>query len=1196
MISTEETTITANPAAGSNVAVPYPYRFDEEEHLNVTRISTAGVRTDLVEGVDYSVSGAGNTAGGTVTVFTVTAEDKIVIERIKPITQEHNLVTGGPLKAEELEGELDKGAMIDQQLQEGAERTIAVKSGEPKPVVSSAENRKSTFPVWDANGDYSEYTAAQIWASLPVPAGTVSNQGTVAFADKAARDAATPEVGQLAVQVNTNIVYEENGASAGDWVQVSVPLIESYAALAALDAREYDDKTRVHLVSYNANKFDKGAGVFVLDKSLSVIGGGNTGTVIDGLNVTDSYWRRQYEGNPTAEMFGAIPNDSTFDCRPAIQACLDAHQFCQLGKGTYFSRALTGPSSTAHAVSIFIGEGETIAGAGKGKTILKLPDDSIADSNWAGTPPADVAEVDANHSSARRAHMIGSGDANNVFVFFSDGEVSNSTVRDLSIDLNGNGQTLYDADRVCLAAVVLTGKNLLIENVDVTGHRSGANAECFSLSMSSDHNGSANDNRIGDILGCSVHDPADGNNPKEITSILASGKPKASDSSQHFAVTVQNCHIYNLFKTGSQQSTVTGITPAGYGVLIANNTANNIDGAWMWWNAFTATGDVMTVNNVGHRVGTGVSLSLTHPRIQYERIYFHNNVFSIGISPGAGVGRYGFYHFSTANATGTSGVATTASSDPNIVLTSPRSGLAGFVRARVYLTGLSGVGIPDAVYFIVAATDTTIQVSATSLGSALTPTGVAVGTYLLKDGYVNGMEFSDNKIYNLDPSDSGMIGIYVLSNREQYTETNNGDFDNYSFLRNMIDAPNVDNSFLVKGAIIKDFDTFVRARGNVDRVGKLLRYKYNHYSIDYPAGASGNHYYQQEDVSDQSAIVAEEFVSPSPGFDRGWVLTETTASALTLANEDVAEQVGVAQLSMAAPAGSPTIPSTIGDWSSLTLPTGIAANTGNFDYVLDVTIRLAEWLQSTDKWWQLYVGLLSPITDNNSPVAAHHQPIFSDGIYFEPLYAGVPDQRLKVKTNHAIYNDERDLADGQGDTDYIRMRVTIKGDFSYASAFGNGEATWGFQTMKAGEDADKCQGGVSRLFTSTEVNTTNEQINIPAHNYVNEQRVQFITTGTLPAGLSLATDYYVTTAGADHVTVSTTTPAGTPVDLTSGGTGTHQISPQAEDDVAVVMPTSATLYPTILIGSQATTGGSASIIRIANFNLRKVRISEHSGI
>ena len=68
------------------------------------------------------------------------------------------------------------------------------------------------------------------------------------------------------------------------------------------------------------------------------------------------------------------------------------------------------------------------------------------------------------------------------------------------------------------------------------------------------------------------------------------------------------------------------------------------------------------------------------------------------------------------------------------------------------------------------------------------------------------------------------------------------------------------------------------------------------------------------------------------------------------------------------------------------------------------------------------------------------------------------------------------------------------------------------------------------------------------HGYKNGLKVQLTTTTTLPAGLSLATDYYVIYLSANTFSLATSAAlalAGTAIDITSTGTGTHTITPQA---------------------------------------------------
>lgn len=217
MISTTTTTTVTTPSAGSNVAVPFPQRFDEEEHLVLYRVTSAGVRTTLTEGVHYSVAGTGDEGGGTITVFTVTAGDTIIASREVDITQQQDYVTNDRFPAAGLETQLDKQIQIDQQLNNGLGRAIKVLPGEPNPVVSARADRESTFPVWDGSGDYAEYTAAQLLAALPFGPGGLTT-GTAIWPDDSARASKVPLfAGQVGVQIDTGRIYTATGTTAGDW-------------------------------------------------------------------------------------------------------------------------------------------------------------------------------------------------------------------------------------------------------------------------------------------------------------------------------------------------------------------------------------------------------------------------------------------------------------------------------------------------------------------------------------------------------------------------------------------------------------------------------------------------------------------------------------------------------------------------------------------------------------------------------------------------------------------------------------------------------------------------------------------------------------------------------------------------------------------------------------------------------------------
>ncbi len=80
-----------------------------------------------------------------------------------------------------------------------------------------------------------------------------------------------------------------------------------------------------------------------------------------------------------------------------------------------------------------------------------------------------------------------------------------------------------------------------------------------------------------------------------------------------------------------------------------------------------------------------------------------------------------------------------------------------------------------------------------------------------------------------------------------------------------------------------------------------------------------------------------------------------------------------------------------------------------------------------------------------------------------------------------------------------------------------------------------------------DVDITNNQITETAHGYATGAKIDLTTSGTLPAGLS-ATAYYLIAADANHYKFATSQAnalAGTAVDITGYGIGTHTTTPTA---------------------------------------------------
>lgn len=141
----------------STTAFAVSFYFLASSHLRVTLRAASGVETVQVLNTDYTVSGDGNPAGGTVTMTTAPATGQtLVIQRNVPFTQEVDYQPNDPFPAESHEQALDKLTMEAQQLNETIGRSIKLS---PTNTMTSTEitvgpaDRANKVLSFDASGE-----------------------------------------------------------------------------------------------------------------------------------------------------------------------------------------------------------------------------------------------------------------------------------------------------------------------------------------------------------------------------------------------------------------------------------------------------------------------------------------------------------------------------------------------------------------------------------------------------------------------------------------------------------------------------------------------------------------------------------------------------------------------------------------------------------------------------------------------------------------------------------------------------------------------------------------------------------------------------------------------------------------------------------------------------------------------------------
>lgn len=171
---TVSTTNDREDYVGTGTTGPFAYGFKifEAEDLLVTQRSVSGVETTLTLTTDYSVTGVGNSGGGSVTLVEELADDEVLtIRRRLELVQATDIRNQGTFYPEVHEDAFDRLLMIDQQQQDELDRSLKL------PETVSPEDVDPTLPVpspnlaivWNSDGDGLENRALDSTADVALP-------------------------------------------------------------------------------------------------------------------------------------------------------------------------------------------------------------------------------------------------------------------------------------------------------------------------------------------------------------------------------------------------------------------------------------------------------------------------------------------------------------------------------------------------------------------------------------------------------------------------------------------------------------------------------------------------------------------------------------------------------------------------------------------------------------------------------------------------------------------------------------------------------------------------------------------------------------------------------------------------------------------------------------------------------------------
>ena len=147
---------------GSTTQFAYGYKiFADSDLIVIIRVNSTGTETVKTLTTHYTVAGAGDASGGSITFTsgnTPASGETVVIIREVPQTQAIDYIANDPFPAESHEEGLDRGTMTTQQVQEELNR--AIKLSRTNTMTSTefstgATDRANKVLAFDSSGEIS---------------------------------------------------------------------------------------------------------------------------------------------------------------------------------------------------------------------------------------------------------------------------------------------------------------------------------------------------------------------------------------------------------------------------------------------------------------------------------------------------------------------------------------------------------------------------------------------------------------------------------------------------------------------------------------------------------------------------------------------------------------------------------------------------------------------------------------------------------------------------------------------------------------------------------------------------------------------------------------------------------------------------------------------------------------------------------
>jgi len=437
---------TANYTAnGSTTTFAYPFKIFANSDLVVSLRNTAtSVETVQVLNSAYTVTGAGNNAGGNVVFGTAPASgNTVLIRRELPLTQETDFVPNDPFPAAAHENALDKLTMLLQQTGVAADRAIVFPASEVglglTNVLPSVSDRRLKLIQFANDGSVDVIAPADLSNAI-IGANYVFDAFTGSGATTIYTLSAGPgSTNNTAVYIDGVYQSKNNYSVSGSTLTFSTaPPLNSAIEIVIGDAISAGAATAASAVSYSQ---------------------GGTGSV--SRNVQSRL--RDYV---SVKDFGAV-GDGVTDDTAAIQAALD---YADTGSNQSSVVTVFIPAGTYIHTGITIAGGVNVMGDGRTSTTLFLKN---------STNPVQSVKLESSRASISKVTIDGNRSNNSSGIGLN---ADNSVAA-------GNSAFCYiedlDIQNTAGTGCIVTNGNMAhLKNVSITRCTTGLIAErCTQLTM-----------------------------------------------------------------------------------------------------------------------------------------------------------------------------------------------------------------------------------------------------------------------------------------------------------------------------------------------------------------------------------------------------------------------------------------------------------------------------------------------------------------------------------------------------------------------------------------------------------------------------------------------------------------------------------------------------------------------------------------